>query len=81
MPLAVALGLGLLLRFVVPIPAGITLQGWTLLSIFVSAIVGAQPALLLPEGSMIMECAVNNRMEAQRGAADLYATSDLGRGL
>lgn len=41
MPLAVAAGLGLLLRFAVPIPAGITLQGWTLLSIFVSAIVGA----------------------------------------
>lgn len=40
MPLALALGLGLLLRFAVPIPVGITLQGWTLLSIFVSAIVG-----------------------------------------
>jgi len=33
-------GLGLLIRFAVPIPVGITVQAWTLLSIFVSAIVG-----------------------------------------
>lgn len=39
-PLVIALGLGLLLRFVVPVPVGITMQGWTLLSIFLSAIVG-----------------------------------------
>ena len=40
MPLAAAVGLGVALRFLVPIPAGITVQAWTLLSIFVSAIVG-----------------------------------------
>lgn len=34
------MGLGVALRFLVPIPAGITVQAWTLLSIFVSAIVG-----------------------------------------
>ena len=39
-PLAAAVGLGVALRFLVPIPAGITVQAWTLLSIFVSAIVG-----------------------------------------
>ena len=39
-PMAAAVGLGLLLRFAVPIPAEISLQAWTLLSIFVSAIVG-----------------------------------------
>lgn len=39
-PFAAAVGLGLLIRFAVPIPAGITVQAWTLLSIFVSAIVG-----------------------------------------
>jgi len=36
-------GLGLVLRFAVPVPAGITMQAWTLLSIFVSAIVGELP--------------------------------------
>ncbi len=40
MPLAAAVGLGVALRFLVPIPAGITVQAWSLLSIFVSAIVG-----------------------------------------
>ncbi len=39
-PFAAAVGLGFLIRFAVPIPAGITVQAWTLLSIFVSAIVG-----------------------------------------
>ena len=43
-PLAASVGLGLALRFLVPAPAGITLQAWTLLSIFVSAIAGAIPA-------------------------------------
>ena len=43
-----ALGLGLLLRFAVPVPVGITIQGWTLLSIFVSAIVGEPDALTPP---------------------------------
>jgi DASS family divalent anion:Na+ symporter len=32
--------LGLALRFVVPIPDGLTVQGWSLLSIFVSTIAG-----------------------------------------
>jgi len=40
-PFAASVGLGLALRFLVPIPAGITLQAWSLLSIFVSAIAGA----------------------------------------
>ena len=44
-PLVIALGLGLLLRFVVPVPVGITMQGWTLLSIFLSAIVGESESL------------------------------------
>jgi divalent anion:Na+ symporter, DASS family len=52
-PLAAAVGLGVALRFLVPIPAGITVQAWTLLSIFVSAIVGEHwapvpPAMHLP---------------------------------
>ena len=41
MPFAASVGLGLALRFLVPVPAGITLQAWSLLSIFVSAIAGA----------------------------------------
>lgn len=39
-PFLAAVGLGLALRFLVPIPAGITVQAWTLLSIFVSTIAG-----------------------------------------
>ncbi|KAI3437630.1 hypothetical protein D9Q98_000082 [Chlorella vulgaris] len=39
-PFLMAVGLGLALRFLVPIPVGITVQAWTLLSIFVSTIAG-----------------------------------------
>lgn len=41
-PLLLSIGLGLALRFLVPIPVGLTSQGWTLLSIFVSTIAGMQ---------------------------------------
>lgn len=40
LPLILSIAIGLVIRFVVPCPAGITLQGWTLLSIFVSTIAG-----------------------------------------
>lgn len=46
-PLLLSVGIGLVMRFLVPVPAGITLQAWTLLSIFVSTIAG-QPQLSLP---------------------------------
>lgn len=39
-PFLVAVGIGLALRFLVPIPVGISVQAWTLLSIFVSTIAG-----------------------------------------
>ncbi len=39
-PLVVCVSLGLVLNFAVPTPAGISQQGWTLLSIFVSTIAG-----------------------------------------
>ncbi|KAG2492701.1 hypothetical protein HYH03_009114 [Edaphochlamys debaryana] len=39
-PAAIAIGAGLALRFLVPIPEGITAQAWSLLSIFVSTILG-----------------------------------------
>lgn len=39
-PFLAAVGIGLALRFLVPIPVGITVQAWTLLSIFVSTIAG-----------------------------------------
>lgn len=39
-PFLAAVGLGLALRFLVPVPAGITMQAWTLLSIFISTIAG-----------------------------------------
>ena len=40
MPALLSIGFGLALRFLVPIPEGITLQAWTLLSIFASTIAG-----------------------------------------
>ncbi|GAB4819400.1 hypothetical protein N2152v2_006446 [Parachlorella kessleri] len=39
-PLLLSVSLGLALRFLVPAPAGVTMQAWTLLSIFVSTIAG-----------------------------------------
>ena len=41
-PLAASVAIGLALRFAVPVPAGVTLQAWTLLAIFVSTIAGAR---------------------------------------
>ena len=46
-PFAASVGLGLALRFLVPVPEGITMQAWTLLSIFVSAIAGARRRLVV----------------------------------
>ena len=40
LPLLASVAVGLALRFLVPVPAGVTLQAWTLLSIFTSTIVG-----------------------------------------
>lgn len=39
-PLFASVGLGLAIRFFAPIPAGISTEAWTLLSIFVSTIAG-----------------------------------------
>ncbi|KAL3139030.1 cytochrome P450-dit2 [Trebouxia sp. C0010 RCD-2024] len=39
-PLLISIAIGVALRFLVPIPSGITVQAWTLLSIFVSTITG-----------------------------------------
>ena len=39
-PLFASVGLGLAIRFLAPIPAGISTEAWTLLSIFVSTIAG-----------------------------------------
>ena len=43
-PLVQSIAVGLLLRFVVPIPAGVTAQAWSLLAIFISTIAGQQVA-------------------------------------
>lgn len=40
LPLLLSCAIGAALRFLVPIPEGITVQAWTLLSIFVSTITG-----------------------------------------
>ena len=40
-PLVASVAVGLALRFLVPAPAGVSLQAWTLLAIFVSTIAGA----------------------------------------
>lgn len=39
-PLAASVGIGLALRFLVPVPTGLEPQAWTLLSVFVSTIAG-----------------------------------------
>lgn len=39
-PFLASIGIGLALRFLVPVPVGIDMQAWTLLSIFVSTIAG-----------------------------------------
>lgn len=39
-PLLGSVAIGVALRFLVPIPTGLTTQAWTLLSIFVSTIAG-----------------------------------------
>ena len=39
-PLLASAAIGLALRFLVPIPSGLSTQAWTLLSIFVSTIAG-----------------------------------------
>jgi len=45
-PLVASVAVGLALRFLVPAPAGVSLQAWTLLAIFVSTIAGAPTRLL-----------------------------------
>ena len=50
-PLLGSAAIGLALRFLVPIPSGLSTQAWTLLSIFVSTIAGAsalEPERILP---------------------------------
>jgi len=39
-PMAISIGLGLLIRFVLPIPKGVTPQAWSILAIFASTICG-----------------------------------------
>ena len=41
-PLAASVAIGLVIRFLIPIPEGITTNAWSLLSIFVSTIAGRQ---------------------------------------
>ena len=41
-PLAASVAIGLAIRFLIPIPEGITANAWSLLSIFVSTIAGRQ---------------------------------------
>ena len=48
-PLLLSVAIGVALRFLVPIPSGITVQAWTLLSIFVSTITGEHTAAVLQQ--------------------------------
>ena len=45
-PLLLSAAIGVALRFLVPIPDGLTTQAWTLLSIFVSTIAGRRLSLV-----------------------------------
>ena len=49
-PLLGSAAIGLALRFLVPIPSGLSTQAWTLLSIFVSTIAGTSA----PESQRIL---------------------------
>lgn len=51
-PLLLSVAIGAALRFLVPIPSGITVQAWTLLSIFVSTITGKHTAADLQQAHM-----------------------------
>ena len=44
-PLLASVAVGMVLRFLVPVPTGLSTQAWTLLSIFVSTIAGAASTL------------------------------------
>ena len=39
-PLLASVAIGVAVRYLVPVPEGVTLQAWSLLSIFVSTIAG-----------------------------------------
>ncbi|CAE8645913.1 unnamed protein product, partial [Polarella glacialis] len=39
-PMAISVGLGLLIRFVIPIPEGVSAQGWSILALFVATVAG-----------------------------------------
>jgi len=49
-PLAICVAFGLFVRFVVPIPAGITPQGWSTLALFAATICGIVTTPLPPPG-------------------------------
>lgn len=49
-PLAICLALGFFIRFVIPVPAGVTAQAWSMLSIFVATICGIVTGPLPPPG-------------------------------
>jgi len=39
-PMAISVGLGLLIRFLIPIPEGVSAQGWSILALFVATVCG-----------------------------------------
>lgn len=39
-PMAISVGVGLLIRFLIPIPAGVSPQGWSILALFVATVCG-----------------------------------------
>jgi len=49
-PMLMSIGVGLLIRFVIPIPDGITVQGWSTLALFASTIAGIVTSPLPPPG-------------------------------
>jgi len=49
-PLAISVGIGLLIRFLIPIPAGLTPQAWSTLALFVATVAGIVTGPLPPPG-------------------------------
>lgn len=57
-PLGISVGVGLLLRFVIPIPAGLTPQAWSTLALFVATVCGIVTGPLPPPGVAFSALAV-----------------------
>jgi len=88
-PAIISIAVGLVVRYLVPIPVGVTEQAWQLLSIFLATVTGARARTAYPTGTYLRETEGAIRTTVQRVemsmqhdavAAEAY-TDRLGLGL